>query len=615
MVLGARKAKAILVFLVATLFIGFLPTPAEAAVPTITSLSVIYGPKSGGTTTNVIGTGFLGTTSVTVGGVAATIGTITDTAVTITTPVSATNGLKSVVLTNADGSVTYANSFTYYDTAVNCGTSGQFYISSNAVIAAVNCVGTVDVPSGVTTINGCTFGNAAGGNCGTLSGNAVTAVTLPSSIRTIAGAAFLGAGTMTSIYLPEGLQTIGNSAFYFSGKHPINIPSTVTNIDSAFYRSNVTAVTFTTPASLTSIGQSTFRAMPNLTSLVIPEGVTTLASIAVGDITSGFLKWISLPSTLTSVVTSGNTTFNLQPLTCVVNPGNTTYINGLTFPNSPTIVTDINNCQAPTLSAVSPSSGTSQGGVSTTITGTNLLTVNTVTVGGSAGSITTRTATYIIFTTPAGTVGTADITVTTFGPSATLAASYTYLASPTITSLSVTTGPVTGGTVTVITGTNLASISAATLGGSAVTRGTNTSTSLTITTPVGTVGAKNLILTNANGSVALVGAFTYYELVSSFSVFSLPGNTTATTYRINSNITATVAYASKITFYFQNIRIPGCISMKTPASAPFTVTCAWRPARAGSGKLTATAIPTTGGITTGYAIPLNVTIAPRTTLR
>jgi len=614
-----RHASSWIVFVILTI-LSSIANPlqsASAAVPTVTSVSMAYGAKSGGTTTIINGTGFLGTTSVTVGGGTATISNITDTALTIVTPSSATTGAKSIVVTNADGSVTYANGFTYSDSAVSCGTSGSFFITGSAVIAAVNCVGSVDVPSGVATINGCTFGNAAGGNCGTLSGNAVTSVILPSSIRTIAGAAFLGAGTMTSIYIPEGLTTIGNSAFYYSGKHPINIPTTVINIDSAFYRSNVTEVTFSTPTSLTAIGASTFRATANLTSLVLPEGITSLASIALGDVASPAtaIKWVSLPSTLTSVVTTGNTTFlNLQ-LTCVVNPGNTAYINGLTYPNNPTIVTDINNCPAPTISAISPSSGTTQGGASVTVVGTNFLNVNSVTIGGVAGTINTRSATAITFTSPPGTVGVKDVMVNTYGPDATLTSAYTYLPLPTITSLSVTSGPITGGTVTVVTGTNLSSITSATLGGSAATRGANTSTSISLTTPSATLGLKNLVLVNANGTVTLTDAFTYVEQITSFSVFSIAGSVKTTPFRTPIVISATVAYASKVTFSFRNIRIPGCIGKLTTTSGPFTVTCTWKPSNTGAGQISAVAVATTAGITSGIAPPINISVVRRSNQR
>lgn len=600
--------------IVIALVASFSVTPAQAAAPTVTSLSPAYGAKAGGSTTVITGTNFTGTTGVTIGGLSATINSITDTSISITVPASATSNLKTVIVTNADGSATVSNGFTYSDTTVACGTSGSFYVTSNAVVAAVNCVGTVDVPSGVTTINACTFGNAAGGNCGTLSGNAVTDVNLPSSIRTLAGASFLGAATMTSIYIPEGLTTIGNSVFYYSGRHPVNIPSSVTSMGEAFYRSNVTEVTFSTPTSLTTIGASTFRASANLNSLVIPEGITSLGNLAIGDVVNPAVAvtWLSLPSTLTTI---NATALQYLRLTCVINPGNTSFINNFVFPNNPTITTRIADCPAPTMTSFSSASGTAQGGVTFGISGTNLLNVNSVTIGGVAATITAKTATSITVTTPAGTVGAKDVVITTYGHTVTTSNAYTYLPLLTVTSLSVTSGPVGGGTSTVITGTNLSSITVAKIGGANATRSTNTSTSLTITTPSGSAGAQDLLLTNANGTITVTGAFTYVVQTASFSVFSLAGAVNAANYQSAITITATVEYASRITFKYANIRIPGCVNRATPTSAPFTVTCNWKPTRRGTFALTATAVPVAGGIATGVASPINVAVTARPTRR
>ena len=614
-VLQSRHSLPIFLLILSNL-LNYGISTANAVVPTVTSLSTVYGPKTGGTISVISGTDFTGTTGVTVGGAAATINSVTDTSLSITTPASATSGAKSVVVTNADGYTTFANGFIYVDSSVNCGTSGKFYITNNAVIAAVNCIGTVVIPSGVDTINACTFGNAGGGNCIGLTGNAITDVTLPSSMRTIGNLSFLGASTMTSINIPEGVTSIGNSAFYFGGKFPINIPTTVTSIANAFYRSNLTAITFSSPTSLRVIQNSTFRVMPNLTSIVLPEGITTLQSISfAAESGSQVLKWISLPSTLTAVDTTTSGAFQNHSLTCVVNPGNTAFINGLVLPGSPTIVTDISNCPAPTVSTVSSSSGTSQGGVSTQLFGTNLQTVNTVAIDGVAGVITARTQTVLTFTTPAGTVGAKDVVITTYGHSLTLSGGYTYLPLPTITSLSVTSATLTGGGTTVVTGTNLSSLTASTIGGTAATRASNTATSVTLTIPAGTVGAKDVVLTNANGTVTLAGSFTYYEITSSFSVFSVAGSVNTVNMRTPLVITATVAYASKITFKYGGTRIAGCISRSTPASAPFTVTCTWKPTRKGSGLLTATAVPVAGGISTGYAVPINITVGGRSNTR
>ncbi|HZZ98786.1 MAG TPA: InlB B-repeat-containing protein [Candidatus Saccharimonadia bacterium] len=82
---------------------------------------------------------------------------------------------------------------------------------------------------------------------------------------------------------------------------------------------------------------------------------------------------------------------------------------------------------APTLTNISPSSGSELGGTSITITGTNFAGGASVTVGGtSATSINVASSTSITATTPVGTVGTADIIVITSG-GAGLSSGYSYL--------------------------------------------------------------------------------------------------------------------------------------------------------------------------------------------
>jgi hypothetical protein len=87
---------------------------------------------------------------------------------------------------------------------------------------------------------------------------------------------------------------------------------------------------------------------------------------------------------------------------------------------------------APTLSSVSTTSGTSAGGTSITITGSNFLAGATVTVGGAAcTSVTVVSATSITCTTPAGTAGAQDVVVTnTDTQSATLSSGFTYIQAP-----------------------------------------------------------------------------------------------------------------------------------------------------------------------------------------
>ena len=109
-----------------------------------------------------------------------------------------------------------------------------------------------------------------------------------------------------------------------------------------------------------------------------------------------------------------------------------------------------------------------------TITGTNF----TGRHGGDSSAarrppaFTVNSATSITATSPAGSAGTVDVTVTTpGGTSATSAADqFTYLTpAPTVTGVSPTTGPTAGGTSVTITGTNFTGATAVSFGGTAAT--------------------------------------------------------------------------------------------------------------------------------------------------
>lgn len=86
---------------------------------------------------------------------------------------------------------------------------------------------------------------------------------------------------------------------------------------------------------------------------------------------------------------------------------------------------------APTVTAVSPTSGTTLGGTFIIITGTNFASGATVTVGGQAcTSVNVVSATSITCTTPAGTAGTASVVVTSGGQSNAANTLYSYEAPP-----------------------------------------------------------------------------------------------------------------------------------------------------------------------------------------
>ena len=166
----------------------------------------------------------------------------------------------------------------------------------------------------------------------------------------------------------------------------------------------------------------------------------------------------------------------------------------------------------PTIGSVSPTSGPTTGGTTITIAGTNLTGATSVTVGGiAATNIVVVSSTSVTATTPAGTAGAKSVAVTTAGGTATKTSAFTYIVLlPTISSVTPTSGPTTGGTTITITGTNLTGATSVKIGGASATSVVVISaTSITATTPAGTVGAKSVAVTTAGGTATKSGAFTY----------------------------------------------------------------------------------------------------------
>jgi len=177
---------------------------------------------------------------------------------------------------------------------------------------------------------------------------------------------------------------------------------------------------------------------------------------------------------------------------------------------------------APTVTSINPNSGPILGGTTVTIYGTNFQGATVVSFGGTPATYTVVSATQITATSPAHSIGTVDITVTTpNGTSATSSAdqyTYTATAAPTFTSITPNFGPTSGGTSVMIVGTNFVSGGpfGVTIGGVAATSVVwVNATHITAVTPAGTAGAQNVVITNNDGQTATgTGAFTYSAFVN-----------------------------------------------------------------------------------------------------
>src|SRR5205807_2358742 len=169
---------------------------------------------------------------------------------------------------------------------------------------------------------------------------------------------------------------------------------------------------------------------------------------------------------------------------------------------------------APTVTGVSPASGSTAGGTSVVITGTGFTGVSAVKFGAApAAAFTPNSATQITATAPAGGAGTVDITVTApGGTSATGAAdAFTFVTPlPVVSGLSPTTGSTAGGASVTISGTNFSGATGVSFGATPAASFTvNGGRSITATSPAGAAGPVNVTVTNLGGTSPTGSADTF----------------------------------------------------------------------------------------------------------
>ena len=159
----------------------------------------------------------------------------------------------------------------------------------------------------------------------------------------------------------------------------------------------------------------------------------------------------------------------------------------------------------PSLTGVSPSGGSTNGGTAVTLTGSSFLTGATVKFGSTAAinAVVVNSGTITAFT-PAGAAGTVTATVTNpDGQSGVLGSAFTYALPPTLTSVSPVIGPVSGGTSVTLSGANFKSGATVTFGGVAATNVVVvSSTMLTVTAPNNALGTATVVVTNPDGQTS-----------------------------------------------------------------------------------------------------------------
>ncbi|MCI0341791.1 MAG: IPT/TIG domain-containing protein [Planctomycetales bacterium] len=529
---------------------GFTYVAATAPPPAIAGLLPTFGPTAGGTLVTVTGSGFQTGATVTVGGASATSVTVlTAGSLTFVTP-AGTAGPASVTITNPDAqSATATNGFTYGAPAPTVSAiapaSGPL---AGGTLVTVTGTGFQAASSGTATVSiggaACTGVQVVSGSrivCTTPAGSAVgpanVVVTNPDSqTGTLAnGYTYLGASPTLSAIAPTAGPNSGGTPVTLTGTN-FYPGATVTvggNVATTVTVAGATTITCVTPSVAPAIGPQSvvvtnadgqsatlaggFNALgptPTLTAVSPASGTTgggTLVTLTGTNFFAG--ATITFGGALATSVTVTSTT-SITCLTPAGTAGAATIVVTNADGQAATLGSGYTYVTGPSISSVSPNSGPAAGGTLVTITGTNFAGGATVTVGGSAATtVTVASTTTITCVTPAGAVGSASVTVTNPGPQATtLANGFTYLGGvPTIATVAPASGPLAGGTLVTITGTNFYAGATVTFAGALATSVTVvSSTSITCRTPAGTIGPAAVVVTNLDGqSATLASGFTY----------------------------------------------------------------------------------------------------------
>lgn len=528
--------------------------------PTITGVSPAQGPAGAQTSVTITGTNLADVTGVSFGGTPGTITSKTSTQIIATSPAGSAGTVDITVTSPGGTSATSAvDQFTYVNVPTVTGVSpnsGPTGGGTTVTISGANFV------VGGTTVN---VGSTPATSVNVSSASSLTAVVPASAAGTFNITVTTSAGTSTLVasdqytYVagptisgvsPNAVPAVGGSLVTITGNN-FTSGSTVTfggTAATAVTFNSATSLTATTPAhapgavdvvvatvggSATMTGALSYIAAPSITSVSPAEGPIA-GNTAVTISGSGFsgATQVTFGGTAATFAVAGATqitatapphsvgTVDIQ----VTTPGGTS----VTGPGDQYTYTAV-----PTVTSISPTSGSGNGGTSVTITGTGFTPSSTVKFGAAnATNVSYSSSTTLTANAPAGT-GPVDVTVSTSGGTSATSASdrFTYVSAPTVTGLSTNLGSTAGGLAVTVTGTGFTGATAVKFGATVAGFSVNSDTSISATSPPGSVGVVDVTVTGPGGTstTSAVDRFTYIATptAASISLSNVPFNSAA----------------------------------------------------------------------------------------
>ena len=347
---------------------------------------------------------------------------------------------------------------------------------------------------------------------------------------TISGSGFTGAGLVLFGAVPAASFVV-NSDTSITAVSPSQAAATVdvtvgtptgTSVVSSSDQFTYTAATGPSVSALSGSGGSTAG---GLGVTVTGSGFTGATAVSFGTVAAAF----TVLSDGTLVATAPPQAAGLVDVTVTTPSGTSSTGSADHFTYSA--------ASAPSVSGVTPSSGSATGGGTVTVLGSGFTAATAVSFGATAATdFAVLSDTALVATVPAGSVGTVDITVTTPSGTSSTGSSdhYAYTSAPsapTVSSLGTTSGGSGGGTVIVVTGTGFTGTTAVSLGSyPAAAFFVDSDTQLTVVSPPQPAGLVDLTVTTPSGTSATGSGdhFTYSAATApSVSGVSLSSGPTA----------------------------------------------------------------------------------------
>lgn len=340
-----------------------------STAPMINSVSPVSGASTGGTTLTLTGSSFTGITGVTVGGsAAASVSVVSDTQVTFITP-SGSTGSAPIVASNPGGSTTLSNAFTYTGSVCSAPVVTSLSTSMGAADGSTQLTITGQNFTGVSSV---TFGGSP-------------------AIFTVVGS--------TTITTTAPARSVGD----------VNV-----QVTSACGTSiQVTAFAYVGQPTISSLSINGGPLAGNQTVTIYGTNFTTGSTVKFASTNANSVTYTSPTQLQVTTPVGSQGTVNVSAST----PGGTATASNVYSYYSP-----------PTVSSISPTTGSTVGGDAIRILGTNLESVTNVTFGGVTTTFYVIAQTQLIAFSPPRAAGQVNIVLTTMGGAATTTNAFTYTA-------------------------------------------------------------------------------------------------------------------------------------------------------------------------------------------